>query len=517
MQLLDHRFGNDGMFWISYKDLLRKFQSFDRTRLFGPEWTVTQRWTTLDVPWSADYNDTKFSVTLTKKSSVVIVLSQLDDRYFRGLEGQYYFSLHFRLAKDGEDGYIVRSHGNYLMSRSVSTDLELEPGTYSVLMKITATRYQSDKTPEDIVRENCKSRQEKLLQIGLAYDLAHAKGRYIETEEEKKEKKRREERKKATTKKKQREAFLKQKKKDWDLRSKQKARDKRHQERLEKHRQKKAEERKATAANEEPAKSETTGESGDPNVVEKQETAASDAQVKIVDNKEAEIPLKVDQQAPAPTEPLTEQPTTAGAVERKTEDSTTATSNIPSPPASTNSTAEIQTPADSTPTASQAEGPTSVEDATPSVLVNGSAADPALAPPPPPPSTHHCDPADDDNSDADTLLSFSPSVDSDLDEFPPASSLDAPEDEEDQQSAASDDDVNAEFANDPWNAICVVGLRVYSKDKGVSIDVVRPKNVDEGEADLDLDDPSKGASVGVDEGVVEEVKREEKRKEEEAT
>lgn len=65
------------MFWISYKDLLRKYQSFDRTRLFGPEWHITQQWTALEVPWSADYNDTKFNITLTKKSPVVIVLSQV--------------------------------------------------------------------------------------------------------------------------------------------------------------------------------------------------------------------------------------------------------------------------------------------------------------------------------------------------------------------------------------------------------------------------------------------------------
>lgn len=56
---------------------MRKYQSFDRTRLFGPEWTVTQRWTTVDVPWTADYNDTKFTVTLEKKGPIVIVLSQV--------------------------------------------------------------------------------------------------------------------------------------------------------------------------------------------------------------------------------------------------------------------------------------------------------------------------------------------------------------------------------------------------------------------------------------------------------
>ena len=65
------------MFWMSFEDMLKKYQYFDRTRLFGPEWTVTQQWTSINVPWSADYHDTKFEISLTKKSTVVIVLSQV--------------------------------------------------------------------------------------------------------------------------------------------------------------------------------------------------------------------------------------------------------------------------------------------------------------------------------------------------------------------------------------------------------------------------------------------------------
>lgn len=70
-------------FWISFNDLLKKFQHFDRTRLFGPEWTITQQWTTLNVPWSADYHSTKFVMDVTQGGPVVIILSQvrLDSRY----------------------------------------------------------------------------------------------------------------------------------------------------------------------------------------------------------------------------------------------------------------------------------------------------------------------------------------------------------------------------------------------------------------------------------------------------
>lgn len=56
---------------------MRKYQSFDRTRLFGPDWNITQQWTTVNVPWTADYNDTKFNITLTKRGPVVVVLSQV--------------------------------------------------------------------------------------------------------------------------------------------------------------------------------------------------------------------------------------------------------------------------------------------------------------------------------------------------------------------------------------------------------------------------------------------------------
>jgi hypothetical protein len=47
----------------------------------------------------------------------------------------------------------------------------------------------------------------------------------------------------------------------------------------------------------------------------------------------------------------------------------------------------------------------------------------------------------------------------------------------------------------PWNAVCVLGLRVYSQDPEVSIKLVKPKNVEEG-AILDVDgDTAAGATM----------------------
>ncbi|KAJ4299309.1 hypothetical protein N0V90_004553 [Kalmusia sp. IMI 367209] len=176
MQKLNHKFGDDGP--TATLPALRSNSSF-RT-----QWTVSQQWTSVNVPWSVDYLDTKFKVHLSKPSPVVIVLSQLDDRYFEGLQGQYEFNLQFRLHKDDEEDYIVRSNTAYFMKRSVSMELDLEAGNYTVLLKVKATRLDNP-TPEEIIRLNCNKRREKLLSIGLSYDLAHAKGHFREQEKEK--------------------------------------------------------------------------------------------------------------------------------------------------------------------------------------------------------------------------------------------------------------------------------------------------------------------------------------------
>lgn len=187
LQKLGHRFGDDGAFWISYKDLLRKYSTFHRTRLFGPEWKVTSVWTSLNVPWTLEYHDTKFAFTLASSGPVVIVLSQLDDRYFHGLEGEYEFSLGFRIHKAGEEDYLVRAQAAHVSSRSCNVELNLEAGDYTVLVKIEAHRCPSRMPPEDVVRRYAESHREKLLRIGLAYDLAHSKSRAVETPEEKEE------------------------------------------------------------------------------------------------------------------------------------------------------------------------------------------------------------------------------------------------------------------------------------------------------------------------------------------
>ena len=449
------------------------------------------------MPWTADYNDTKFNITLSKKTNIVIVLSQvqthrvigvrqvlirkqLDDRYYQGLQGQYEFSLHFRLDKEGENGYIVRSHGNYLMNRSVSTDLELDAGTYSVLMKITAKRYPSSPTPEDTLRKYCAVKQEKLLQIGLAYDLAHAKGQIVETEEAKKHEAEREEKLKAMAKAQQRKEISERKKEEWTLRRRRLEREQRQKLRLEEHKRKKADQRKAGNLPEKPTEGDAAaGNTKSPML--NGDTKDADAKKGVI---EPTADKKTDEPESAPKDasPVvangdsTEPSAMANALE--------SSKAQPDPPTEINGK-DLTT---------QAKIDQFNKDlqAIPPITVNGQRLHEGS-------TTTAAYNDNDKDPDAESVLSFVDSVDSILDQHfleprdgPP---LIAPELEMPALGARGEDDENAEFANDPWNAVCVVGLRVFSKGEAVSVTVVRPKGGDEEEeSPLDLDDPSKGMS-----------------------
>ncbi|KAI9844149.1 MAG: hypothetical protein M1837_005749 [Sclerophora amabilis] len=439
MELLDHRFGDDGVFWISYEDLLKKFQHFDRTRLFGPEWTVTQQWTSLNVPWSVDYHDTKFTVELHKPGPVVIVLSQLDDRYFQGLEGQYTFKLQFRVHKEGEREYIVRSNGCLCMTRSVSTEIDLEPGRYSILLKITAHRDLSKSRPEDVVRRTCKVRRDKLLQIGLSYDLAHAKGQYKESEEDNVKRQQRakklkdERRRKAIEKMRaaRREAKCKERmrraqKKEKEMEAAERARIKEAKEAL-----------KARLARLMDMERAMFGDGKEAGRNSEEEEWHTMGKIDFVSQRGS---VNAD-----------------GTREDKKDDA-----NI----SITDTTAGANTP-DTTGFSEYGNGFSGAEPAQDAIVRTDSSSE---------------------ESETEGGLSDFECVNRTLYDDPPPSAPVA--------AKAHEDD---EFANDPWNAVCIVGLRVYSKDKNLSVEIVRP-NRDEDESALDLDD---GAADAAPDGGVE--------------
>lgn len=423
-------------------------------------------------------------------------MKKLDDRYFIGLEGQYIFTLFFRIEKEGETDYIVRSHGNYNMKRSVNVDIELEAGKYFVLMKISAKRDIRRPNVEEVIRDNCRAKQDKLIQIGQSYDLAHAKGQTKESEAEKLEREAREEKKRAAEKKRLHAKLREQKLRHWQLAMKQRARERRHSKRKEERHRKKAEAgamTEGTAQDGKPATEDPPVE-GHPsedatNGVATAESGSDPADAKVqpvqdaanLPSPPADLPSQAASLSPdnpsapsdAETEPQGSAPTKATEVTAPAE---VYSSNAPAQEAATQE---------------QSQKFASALQAVPSILVNGTTSGPEPAPP-----STAAGPTPDD-SDYASDASFDSSVDSDLDFL------------EGQEAAvpaaveAESDDEDAEFTNDPWNAFCVVGLRVYSKDQDTVVQVVRPAE-DEDDTDdaddaddeppRDVDDISKGAS-----------------------
>lgn len=73
--------------------------------------------------------------------------------------------------------------------------MNLEPGTYEVVPNLTAERDEDRPTVEKVVKAGADNNPQKLRQVGLQYDLAHAKGGVLDEDEEL-QKKRAEEKKK---------------------------------------------------------------------------------------------------------------------------------------------------------------------------------------------------------------------------------------------------------------------------------------------------------------------------------
>lgn len=451
---LDHKFGSDSVFWISYEDMIRKYSHFDRTRLFrDPEWRCCQRWIGVDVPWKPSFHE-KFQIKLTQDSPLILVLSQLDNRYFKGLRGQYTFRLHFRLhyqdSPNAED-YIVRSHGNYLMNRSVSVELpDMPAGNYVVYLKVTGERDSSQKSVEDVVKRECSQRveNEKLAQVGYAYDLAHSKAwdhldKVVKlrnkSEQEKATKSRQRERRKlwekrhtnreiAKTQGEKNKEKKQRKRREWDEKW-----DKIEAEELEKE---KAEKEAAEVAAKKDAEETALGEKETPAVKEPAEDAEKTIAAEDADDESDDDP-KDDEEKPA---------------EDATEDSNASVST--SSPQYTPQTIDSVC----TPTIETKQEVPPIDGAPPSP------ATPTVEEPKP----RRPRPAYD---------SAGESSDSPIEDWEELYSSDdmvrKPRLVPQGQPAPKDDyDTEEEKLPDPWNAICIVGIRVYSKDGGLELRTV---------------------------------------------
>ena len=69
----------------------------------------------------------------------MIVLSKLDDRYYRDLRGRANWTMDFGLVREGEKTPISSSNHSFLFRRSVNLEATLEAGTYLVYVRLDRT------------------------------------------------------------------------------------------------------------------------------------------------------------------------------------------------------------------------------------------------------------------------------------------------------------------------------------------------------------------------------------------
>ncbi|KAK7755351.1 hypothetical protein SLS62_002577 [Diatrype stigma] len=465
---LNHEFGNDSVFWITFEDLLEKYQHFDRTRMFrDPDWRCCQRWIGVEVPWKPQWNE-KFHIKLTKESPLVLVLQQLDNRYYKGLHGQYNFRLHFRVHEQGRpdaEDYIVRSHGNYLMDRSISVELPcMEPGNYSVWVSVVGERDTDISSVEDVVKRECLKRveNEKLAQVGYAYDLAHSKG-VAHLEQVAKLRKKSDHKKASSSRMAERRKLWEKRHVNREINRKQQ---KKNQEKRDKRREADAAE-KREKAEAEAATKKVKEEAEEAERKNKEEAAATERKEKEAAD-EAER-KKQEEEKPKDVAVQTDKTESGDDKSVQTELGDTSSKN-----SSESSETSKDTPKDekSEPTADESKSaeekaenvkdPSASRDAPPETDISEEKKETNESPAPPAYDSE-CDSSDSPVEDWELMYSSD-----DMSKKPRMAAPPPPANDNDN---AVESDGESRMP-EPWNAVCIVGFRVYSKDEALQLHVV---------------------------------------------
>lgn len=111
----------------------------------------------------------------------------------------YSFNLEFRIKSVGSDAvnFLASSKINASIDlRSVNCEVYLQPGTYEVFPKITASYCRWNRAVEDVVKGYAQSNPAKLRKVGLQYDLAHAKAGVLDEDQLQRNKRLKQKRKK---------------------------------------------------------------------------------------------------------------------------------------------------------------------------------------------------------------------------------------------------------------------------------------------------------------------------------
>ncbi|TEB36858.1 cysteine proteinase [Coprinellus micaceus] len=136
---IQHVFGDDGQFVMEYSDWLDCFSQIDRTLLFDSSWAMSSSWLRVParpLPAAWSYGDVSFAFSVTRKTNSILVLSQLDTKYFKDLTGKADWSLDFVLYRVGEKEPITEVPHSQFNLRSVNLEVELEAGDYVAYVRL---------------------------------------------------------------------------------------------------------------------------------------------------------------------------------------------------------------------------------------------------------------------------------------------------------------------------------------------------------------------------------------------
>ncbi|KAL5632747.1 hypothetical protein ACGC1H_005636 [Rhizoctonia solani] len=176
---LQHKFGDDGEFLMEYKDFLATWTIIERCRLFNADWRLSSMWInaeTRSFPSPKSFGDISFTLNVPATSPAVIVLSQLDDRYFSELSGYWTWSLEFNIyRKDAPvtEPYAISEH-TVLWSRNVHVELDqLEAGDYVVHVRLDRDMSRSkDYLEESMGKWNPRKLSQVLAEVGKSQSAA---------------------------------------------------------------------------------------------------------------------------------------------------------------------------------------------------------------------------------------------------------------------------------------------------------------------------------------------------------
>ncbi|KAF8597837.1 cysteine proteinase [Ceratobasidium sp. AG-I] len=139
---LKHKFGDDGEFLMEYSDFLKTWTIIERSRLFDSDWKMSNMWLNVNsrsFPCAWNFGDVSFTFSVSEDSPAVLVLSQLDDRYFQELSGYSQWSMDFVVYRKGApaDEPYTRSSHTVFWRRSVNVELNnLEAGDYVLHVRL---------------------------------------------------------------------------------------------------------------------------------------------------------------------------------------------------------------------------------------------------------------------------------------------------------------------------------------------------------------------------------------------